>query len=104
FLFADILEAIEDGKLAVMRAPPSVREGESERRRWIEEQLETCPRGPREHLEFVLNAFHTTYGNAAPGDLPQQMLQDIATDMMSMQRQPAVMRAYRKFVILTSDE
>ena len=55
-------------------------------------------------LEIGIQAFHSKYADTSESEWPQKMETEIQTDLSSMQRQPAIMKDYRRYVVFMSEQ
>jgi len=60
-------------------------------------------RNPRATLEFCMQEFELLYGNKSEAEYASSLADDIVQDMLLMQIQPAIMKEYRRFVILKAE-
>ena len=67
---------------------------------WLWNHLTLSPLSGRKALEISLNTFTSKFSNVPEGDLHSKIEDEIAQDLSIMQLQPAIMRDYRRFVIL----
>lgn len=77
-----------------------------DRTSWVEEQLSSLSRGPRDILEFCIEEFDSRYGGTSESSYATNLATHICSDMALMQSEPAIMEKYRRFVIFkaTDDE
>lgn len=101
FPYKYILDAIEVGELALLHAPPCSRNHpQSASQDWLWGHLTFSSLSGRKALEISLNTFTSKFSNVPESDLRSKMDEEIAQDLSIMQLQPAIMRDYRRFVIL----
>ncbi|KAJ7287231.1 hypothetical protein C8J57DRAFT_579941 [Mycena rebaudengoi] len=99
FAFNYILEAIEDGTLALIHAPSN--DQHSGIIEWVREHWVRRPRGAQEVLEYCDKSFETAYpAPISHADLTDLVKNDILSDLRRMQVQPAIVDTYRRFVVL----
>jgi len=95
------LDAIEAGELALLHAPVCNRIcPESVTQDWLWNHLTFSSLSGRKALDISLNTFTSKFSNVPESDLRSKMDEEIAQDLSIMQLQPAIMRDYRRFVIL----
>ena len=104
-MYEGILTAIEDGSVSLMDAPSVGRDGrqehDSQSITWLEGTLRFASMNARRILEECINIAAKQFGSTSEGDLPMAIGKAIASCMLRMQLQPAIMDNYRRFVVLT---
>ena len=101
-----VLKAIAAGEVALIHAPPEKATSHSasdHRQIWMRQYLCLAPFTAKRALEIGVQAFHSKYANASESEWPQRMETEILTDLSSMQRQPAIMKDYRRYVVFISE-
>jgi len=101
-----ILKAIATGEVALIQAPPekaTTHSANDNRQIWMRQYLSLTPFTAKCALEIGVGAFHSKYANVAASEWPQTMETEIIMDLSSMQRQPAIMKDYRRYVVFTSE-
>ncbi|TFY59615.1 hypothetical protein EVJ58_g5677 [Rhodofomes roseus] len=105
FLFSDLLEMIEEGKISLLRSPPLTRcakGGIDPAAKWISWQTEVLGMDARNLLESSIALAMEQYSGVQENDLPDAIQKEIVRDLMGMQVQPALMDARRRFVVIRS--
>lgn len=105
FFFSDLLEQIAEGRVALLRAPPlgqGTRGAKDLAAEWVSWQLELLRMDARELLAASITLAAEKYSTTQPHALPEAIQKEIVRDMLSMQRQPAIMDGYRRFVVIKS--
>lgn len=106
FLYSYLLEAIESGQIALIEAPPDGKhcygEPASDRRtRWFQDYLSGLPPSNDEALALASAAFHSKTANIPERQWDSLVEREVAEDLARMQRQPAFIKDYRRYVVLT---
>ncbi|KAJ7250685.1 hypothetical protein C8J57DRAFT_1354528 [Mycena rebaudengoi] len=101
--FHHILEAIEQGELALMRAPSADYSATSSMMRWIREHWICRPHGQQQIWDYCNKAFEAAYSTCRPAAWNVLVRNDILTDLSRMHIQPAIADNYRRFVVLDAD-
>lgn len=70
----------------------------------MRQYLSLTPFTAKHALELGVEAFHSKYANITESERPQAMETEILMDLSSMQRQPAIMKDYRRYVVFTSEQ
>jgi hypothetical protein len=102
-----ILKAITAGEVALIHAPPertTTHSANDHRQIWMRQYLCLTPFTAKRALEIGVQAFHSKYDDTSESELPQRMETEILTDLSSMQRQPAIMKDYRRYVVFISEK
>ncbi|PIL29610.1 hypothetical protein GSI_08247 [Ganoderma sinense ZZ0214-1] len=103
FVYEDLLKAIEQGTIALLHAPPVVRdpapEGDASLL-WTRWMLCLPSMNARQILEECLRIAAEQFANTSAADLPMAIEKEIARDMLRMQMQPVIMDKYRRFVVV----
>ena len=98
-MYEGILTAIEDGSVSLMDAPSVGRDGrqehDSQSITWLEGTLRFASMNARRILEECINIAAKQFGSTSEGDLPMAIEKAIASCMLRMQLQPAIMDNYR---------
>ncbi|KAF8078396.1 hypothetical protein FPV67DRAFT_1557732 [Lyophyllum atratum] len=106
FPFVGLLDAIENGQLALMTSPPrhelSPTTNTDSRQEWLRHNWTHRPQGHLHTLQSGINAFNTRYGNIQQAEWISTSYTNISKDVTSMRCQPAIMQHYRRYVILQS--
>ena len=69
----------------------------------MRQYLSLTPFTTKRALEIGVEAFHSKYANVSESEWLQRMENEILTDLSSMQRQPAIMKDYRRYVVFVSE-
>ncbi|KAK7465817.1 hypothetical protein VKT23_005788 [Stygiomarasmius scandens] len=88
FPYEPFLEAIENGELALIRAPRP----DTEPAAWVQAQVESLLRDRQEILEFCLES-----------DIESNPLEDILQDLSVLHVQPSIISSYRRFIVLVDE-
>ena len=102
-----ILKAIAAGEVALIHAPPektTTHSANDHRQIWMRQYLCLSPFTAKRALEIGVQAFHSKYADASVSERPHNMENEILTDLSSMQRQPAIMKDYRRYVVFISEK
>ncbi|EMD41671.1 hypothetical protein CERSUDRAFT_110243 [Gelatoporia subvermispora B] len=105
FLFEELLKLIEEGSLAMTRAPPLKGQAKVKAdaaREWIAQQMSILGKNSRELLEECIKSAADQYKHITEADIGGTIDQEVLRQMKSMQMQPAIMDDYRRFVVITS--
>ena len=92
--------------MALIHAPPdkaTTHSTNDHRQNWMRQYLCLAPFTAKHALEIGVQAFHSKYANTSESEWPQRMETEILTDLSSMQRQPAIMKDYRRYVVFISE-
>jgi len=103
FLFSELLTAIADGELAMLTAPRNESHPTSATeltQQWIDEYILCQPDSEREILQYAIASFNGRYSNIQPSNWMRVIAEEISNDLSCMQIQPALMRDYRRYVVL----
>ncbi|KAK7064499.1 chromo domain-containing protein [Favolaschia claudopus] len=106
FVFDRLLRAVEDGEIAVLRAPPLNRNATTELdpiADWLRSNWINRPLGPRQTLERCLDAFSVKYSNMPQARWTPAIEAEISTDLDLMQRQPNIMTRYRRYIVIKAE-
>ncbi|KAJ7785978.1 hypothetical protein B0H16DRAFT_1488782 [Mycena metata] len=107
FVFDLLLKAIDDGEVSVLRAPPLERNATDEAdptRDWLRKHWINRPLGPRNVLEACIDAFSNKYSNIPPEQWASVVEAEITEDLDLMQRQPDIMKSYRRYVVVKAEK
>jgi len=98
-----ILQAIEDGDLALMESPPEYYADQdlTSRQKWIKQYTRFRAPSQREALEMGIKAFLGD-PKLSPMMSHVELEKSIAGDLSMMQRQPAIMARYRRYVVINA--
>lgn len=102
-MFSELLTAIAEGDLAMLTAPRQEQYSTSATeltKQWIDEYVLSQPDGEREILQYAVATFNSRYSNIQPSDWTRVIAEELSVDLSYMQRQPAFMRDYRRYVVL----
>lgn len=106
FVFERLLKAIDDGEVSLLRAPPLerslLRKGDP-CTDWLRDHWITRPIGPRHVLEFCMKAFDSKYSSVPQDQWASAVEAEISEDLDMMQRQPAIMEHYRRYVAIKAE-
>jgi hypothetical protein len=105
-MYSYLLKAIETGQLALIEAPPDSKlcygEPVSDRRlRWFQDYLSGLPPSSDDALALATAALHSKTANVPRAHWQSLIEREVAEDLARMQRQPAFISDYRRFVVLT---
>ncbi|KAJ6461238.1 hypothetical protein C8R47DRAFT_108330 [Mycena vitilis] len=99
---ARIVNAVEKGQVALVRAPPnSTSTDTAEVRQWVADHGLFRPMTTNDILERCTKAFEDVYGSSPKADWTTFCREDIMADMHAMQAQPSLLE-YRRFVVVDS--
>ena len=101
-----ILKAIAAGEVALIHAPPekaTTHRANDHGQIWMRHYLSLTSFSAKRALEIGVEAFHSKYANISESERPRKMETEIITDLSSMQRQPAIMKDHRRYVVFISD-
>lgn len=106
FPFHGLLASIDEGKLAVLSAPPSDsynvgRNNLTET--WLRNYWTHRPQDPRSILQFCCAAFNSKYANINKMNWSAAVKGEISKDLSCMRQQPKLMADYRRYVVICSD-
>jgi len=103
-----ILQAIEEGSVALITAPPKVTDPKYQTllEKWQIDFCDFCPPTQRDALNKGVEAFvHNNPMLKAEASIRTNMIEtQIKNDMLAMQMQPKIMTNYRRYVIIDSKE
>ncbi|KAF5315670.1 hypothetical protein D9611_004931 [Ephemerocybe angulata] len=94
-----LLKFIEDGQLALIEAPPELQAPDRDVQGWYKKYLSPSPPTSAEALSLGASVF-----SDSPQSHRANIEQEVAEDLARMQRQPALMVDYRRYVVLTGVE
>lgn len=100
------MRAIDDGEVSVLRAPPLDRNPSresDETEEWLRDHWTNRPLGQRRILEYCMNAFSAKYANVPEADWAAAVESEISGDLDLMQRQPNIMKHYRRYVVIKAE-
>ncbi|KAF8634013.1 hypothetical protein AX15_001186 [Amanita polypyramis BW_CC] len=103
FLLNELLSTIADGELAMITAPRDEQHSTSTNElgeQWITRNILLQPDNEREILQYAVSSFNVRYSNVQPSEWTRCIAEELSTDLSYMQRQPAFMRNYRRYVVL----
>ncbi|KAJ6627259.1 hypothetical protein B0H10DRAFT_431154 [Mycena sp. CBHHK59/15] len=106
FVFERLLNAIDAGEVSLLRAPPVSRNAmrtADPTLEWLRDHWITRPLGPRQVLEYCVNAFSTKYSNIPRSQWASTIETEISEDLRLVQLQPDIMRDYRRFVVIRAE-
>ncbi|KAI0336075.1 hypothetical protein GY45DRAFT_1342187 [Cubamyces sp. BRFM 1775] len=107
FVYEDLLKAIADGSVALLQAPPLVRDPPAQQNPailWTRWQLRVSGLDARGVLEECLERAAEQFANTSDADLPAAIEKEIARDLVRMQVRPAIMDHYRRFVLFRTKQ
>ncbi|KAF8973779.1 hypothetical protein BDZ97DRAFT_1776820 [Flammula alnicola] len=96
-----ILQMIEDGAVALIQAPPekrTIRSDNDVHAQWLSQYIAFIPPTKREALETGIMAFLAAQGLRTPIEA------EISADLSRMQRHPAFMTEYRRYVVINFED
>jgi hypothetical protein len=98
-----ILQAIEDGDLSLIESPPEYYADQdlASRQNWIKQYTRFRAPSQREALEIGIKAFLRN-PKLSPMMSHVELEKSIADDISMMQRQPAIMGRYRRYVVINA--
>jgi hypothetical protein len=97
-----ILKLIEEGQVSLLQAPPSHTSAESEdpTMEWVSSQMRTLSLDARGILEECIRQFSCKYPNISESAWSSAVEAEISKDLSLMQMQPAIMKEYRRYVVI----
>ncbi|KDR85205.1 hypothetical protein GALMADRAFT_233893 [Galerina marginata CBS 339.88] len=103
-----ILEAIAQGDVALLRAPPeklTPTDSEDAQAEWIANYISFIPPKKQAALKAGITAFLAKHRLSRADNIPRAIAMDeeIRNDMAVMQRQPAFLKEYRRYVVVDSE-
>ncbi|RXW19417.1 hypothetical protein EST38_g6445 [Candolleomyces aberdarensis] len=106
YLYSYLLKAIESGQIALIEAPPDGKHCYGQpafdrRLRWFEDYISGLPPSNDEALSLARAAFHSKTANVPEAQWRFLMEREVAEDLARMQRQPAFISDYRRYVVIT---
>ena len=93
--------------MALIHAPPekaTTHSANDHRQIWMSQYLCLTPFTAKRALEIGVQSFHSKYADTSESERPRKMETEILTDLSSMQRQPAIMKDYRRYVVFISEQ
>ncbi|KAF5377681.1 hypothetical protein D9615_005211 [Tricholomella constricta] len=106
FPYVGLLNAIENGELALVTSPPaqelSPTQNNNPRQDWLNKYWIYRPHGPRSILQSTVDTFNFKYGDIQQGEWIPKIHSDISKDLASMRCQPVFMGQYRRYVVFES--
>ena len=102
-MFSELLTAIAEGDLAMLTAPRREQHSTSATeltQQWMDEYVFSQPDSERGILQYAVASFNSRYSNIQPSDWMRVAAEELSVDLSYMQRQPAFMRDYRRYVVL----
>ncbi|KAJ7783426.1 hypothetical protein DFH07DRAFT_787675 [Mycena maculata] len=106
FVFDLLLRSIEDGEVSVLHAPPlewKVSRDSDEPEEWLRDHWTNRPLGKRRILEDCMDRFSAKYANVPESEWAAAVEAEVSQDLDLMQRQPAIMKNYRRYVIIRAE-
>ncbi|KAJ6574781.1 hypothetical protein B0H19DRAFT_1254435 [Mycena capillaripes] len=106
YVFILLLKAIENGEISLLRAPPLDRNPtptSDEATHWLRDHWINRPLGSRNLLKYCIDVFTLKYSNIPPAECASAIEAEISQDLDSMQRQPDIMKHYRRFVVIRAE-
>ncbi|KAF8912874.1 hypothetical protein CPB84DRAFT_1670858, partial [Gymnopilus junonius] len=100
-----ILQAIEDGEIAMLQAPPenlTSTNMSNSHSSWLSKYFSLVPPRKRDALIAGIRAFLANDRLSKSSDRATTMGGEIINDMLYMHRQPMIMNNYRRFVVIDS--
>ncbi|KAH9890944.1 hypothetical protein C8Q73DRAFT_702301 [Cubamyces lactineus] len=107
FVYEDLLKAIADGSVALLQAPPLVRDPPAQQNPavlWTRWMFRVSGLDARGILEECLERAAEQFAITADADLPAAIEKEIARDIVRMQVRPAIMDNYRRFVLFRTKQ
>lgn len=101
-----ILQAIEDGEVAMLQAPPenfTPTNITSSHSQWLAKYFSFASPRRRDALIAGITAFLANDRLSKSIDRATTMGEEIISDMLRMHRQPMIMNNYRRYVIIDSE-
>ncbi|KAJ7770779.1 hypothetical protein DFH07DRAFT_914458 [Mycena maculata] len=106
FVFDLLLRAIEDGEVSVLHAPPlewKASWDSDEPEEWLRDHWTNRPLGKRRILEDCMDRFSAKYANVPESEWAAAVEVEVSQDLDLMQRQPAIMKNYRRYVVIRAE-
>ncbi|KAF7339933.1 Chromo domain-containing protein [Mycena venus] len=103
FVFNRLLKVIDDGEVSVLQAPPLDRNPTPAQAVWLRDYWINRPPGPQGMLEFCMNAFSAKYSGTPQAQWASGIEANISEDLHLMQMQPAILKQYRRYVVIKAD-
>lgn len=101
-----ILEAIEEGQISLIYAPPEYytdAQDLASRQNWIKQFLRFVAPSQKEALAMGIKAFLENPMLSSGESQFLEMEKVVTTDLLGMQRQPTIMTSYRRYVIVNAE-
>jgi len=101
-----ILQAIEEGQISLIHPPPEYYTDAPDlvsRQNWIKQFLRFVAPSQKEALATGIKAFLENQMLSSGDSQFLEMEKVVTTDLLGMQRQPAVMTSYRRYVIVNAE-
>ncbi|EAU88903.2 hypothetical protein CC1G_12844 [Coprinopsis cinerea okayama7 len=107
-LLAFLLAEISEGGIALLNAPPERGKnwpGVSKKTgQWMKEYMWAGAPSPQQALRWGIDAFESKYAGAPRAEWHALLEQEVVADLKAMQRNPAMIEDYRRFVVLTGEQ
>ncbi|KAF8649832.1 hypothetical protein AX16_005596 [Volvariella volvacea WC 439] len=98
-----IVSAINDGVVALLTAPPLTMVHDA-RAEWLKNHLCSRPLTARSIVELAVTTLNSRYINTPKDRVETKACLDLVDDLLLMQRQPCLMRDYRRYVLIRGNE
>jgi hypothetical protein len=101
------LEAIVTGELAMITSPRDDQRPISASdlsQHWLDEFALSSLDTERAVLQHATDSFKAKYSNIQASEWTRVITGEIAADLAHMQRHPVIMKDYRRYVVLRSDQ
>ncbi|RPD81739.1 hypothetical protein L226DRAFT_541401 [Lentinus tigrinus ALCF2SS1-7] len=105
FVYAELLDLIEQGTLSLAQAPqvtPVPLTQDDASLAWTRWTLRLPSMNARQILEECLKLAAEQFANTAEADLPRAIEEEIARDLSRLQNQPVIMDNYRRFTVVNT--
>jgi hypothetical protein len=94
-----LLNLVAEGQVSLLRSPSQVQE-ENDSNEWALTQLKMLQLTRRGLLEECMREFKEAYSHVEESGWMPAAEAEISRDLLSIQLQPAVMDAYRRYVVI----
>lgn len=100
-----ILQAIEDGNIALLEAPPEKWTSENDgRARWTKDYASLVPPTQAEALTRAMEAYAEMQAQLPkPSDAGAHIITQLSQDLSYMERNPAFIGTYRRYVVIQDE-
>lgn len=107
FVFKELLEAIASGELAMITSPRDNQRpisASDPNQQWLDEFALSSLDTERAVLQHAIDSFKAKSSNIQASEWMRVITVEIAVDLTYMQRHPAIMKDYRRYVVLRGDQ